>query len=414
MVYKQTDVLPITERTTQSNAERWLKIIKYGESGVVIQIQDDCEYRVSEILNNKSLLKEVLGPYYRKYLLTYVPINKAGIVSAMFDELLIVVRSRAISIPKNISKLETLCEYLINEGYNLGFFVTGVGELSYEIQYDELRVIEQILQTTHNVSVILFSDRDVTSEKYSQLVDKCSLLFDHVEIYPLYSIEDALQFVKYNESMWQMSLSSQVNQEIINKCGGYLWLISHIQRQLRDDFEMKWSDLVDDAGLLIKLESILTKLDTVSRELLRVVESGSISKTQRQTHEFKFLVSVGLIQDQDGALSLGIPLLSLAFKRIVDLDEIRLVEGNLHVGANNIMNEMSESEGKVLVHLVKNKQVVVSREEIGQILWSDKPATEYSDWAIDRVMSRLRHKLKQVGISPNLLRTVKRKGYIFG
>lgn len=414
MVYKHTDVLPITERTTHSNAERWLKIVKYGESGVVVQIQDDCEYRVGEILKNKQLLKEILGPYYRKYLLTYVPIDKASIDSAMFDELLKGVRARAISLPKNITDLATLTEYLVNQGYSLGFFVTGVGELSYEVQYDELRVVEKLLQTAHNVSVILFSDRDVANEKYSQLVDKCSLLFDHVEIYPLYSRVDALQFVKYNESMWQMSLSDKVNQEIVDKCGGYLWLISHVQRQLRDDFEVKWGDLVDDAGLLIKLESIMAKLDVEARDILRGVESGSITKSQKQTPAFQFLIKIGLIAEKDGVFDLGIPLLSLVFRRIVDLEEIRLVEGSLYVGTNNITKEMSESEGKLLVYLVKNKQKVVSREGIAQVLWKDKSEKQYSDWAMDRVISRLRQKMKQVGISPNLLRTVKRRGYIFG
>ncbi len=414
MVYRQTDVLPITERTTHSNAERWLKIVKYGESGVVLQIQDDCEYRVGEILNNKPLLKEILGPYYRKYLLTYVPIDKANIVSAMFDELLKVVRTRAISLPKNMTDLASLSDYLVNKGYNLGFFVTGVGELPYTDQYDQLRAVEKLLQSAHNFSVVVFSDRDITSEKYALLVDKCSLLFDHVEIYPLYSRADALQFVKYNESMWQMSLSNTKNQEIVDKCGGYLWLISHVQRQLRDDFDIQWSDLEDDAGLLIKLESIMAKLDSISRDLLRAVESGSISRNQKQTPEFNFLVKTGLVLEKDGIYLLGIPLLSLVFKRMVDLEEIRIVEGNLYVGAKKIVNEMSESETKVLVHMIKNKQEVVNREKIGQILWTDKQAKDYSDWAIDRVMSRLRQKMKQVGISPNLLRTVKRRGYVFG
>lgn len=414
MVYKHTEILPITERTTRSNAERWLNIVKYSESGVVVQVQDDCEYRVGEILENKSLLKEMLGPYYRKYLLVYVAVDKTGVASAMFDELLRLARKRAIAVPKHILDLSNLVDYLVSLGYNLGFFVTGVGELAYEVQYDELRVVEKILQTAHNVSVILFSDMDITSEKYSSLVGKCSLLFDHVEIYPLYSDDDALQFIKYNESMWNMSLSSKVNSEIVYKCGGYLWLISHVQRQLRDDFEMNWSDLVDDSGLLIKLESIMNKLDSESHDILRAVESDSLSKNEKNTQAFSFLVKTGLVKENEGIIQLGIPLLSLGFKRIVDLAEIRLVEGSLYVGTKNVMNEMSESECKILVYLVKNTQTVVNREKIGQILWGEKPVKKYSDWAIDRVMSRLRHKMKQIGISPNLLRTVKRRGYIFG
>ena len=43
---------PVTKETTLANAHRWLNIVRFGESGTVIQLQDDCEYSVLEIINN--------------------------------------------------------------------------------------------------------------------------------------------------------------------------------------------------------------------------------------------------------------------------------------------------------------------------------------------------------------------------
>lgn len=36
---------------------------------------------------------------------------------------------------------------------------------------------------------------------------------------------------------------------------------------------------------------------------------------------------------------------------------------------------------------------------------------DYSDWAIDQFISRFRKKLKQIGVSSGILKTVKGKGY---
>ena len=55
-------ITPVTAETTLENARKWLNIIRYGESGTVIQLQDDCEFRILEIINNPKILKHILGP----------------------------------------------------------------------------------------------------------------------------------------------------------------------------------------------------------------------------------------------------------------------------------------------------------------------------------------------------------------
>jgi hypothetical protein len=52
----------------------------------------------------------------------------------------------------------------------------------------------------------------------------------------------------------------------------------------------------------------------------------------------------------------------------------------------------------------------ISREEVAQILWQDEWTERYSEWAIDKVMSRLRKKIATKHM-PGILVTVKGKGY---
>ena len=79
---------PITPETTARNAKKWLNIVRYGESGTVIQLQDDCEYRVLEILNDKKILIDILGPYYRKYLLGYIQLDTKDLLSTIHEALI--------------------------------------------------------------------------------------------------------------------------------------------------------------------------------------------------------------------------------------------------------------------------------------------------------------------------------------
>ena len=74
-------VTDITPETIEENARKWLNIVKFNESGTVIQLQDDCEYSVTEVINNKNLLKKYLGPYFRKYLFKYLPIDQKDLLA---------------------------------------------------------------------------------------------------------------------------------------------------------------------------------------------------------------------------------------------------------------------------------------------------------------------------------------------
>src|SRR3972149_11989183 len=93
----------ITPETTLENAHRWLNIIRFGESGTVIQPQDDCEYRVLEIINNRKLLKTMLGPYYKKYLLRYLPIDQKDLQKSIHEALVELCREKNIGSLKKLT-----------------------------------------------------------------------------------------------------------------------------------------------------------------------------------------------------------------------------------------------------------------------------------------------------------------------
>nr|MBP9818058.1 winged helix-turn-helix transcriptional regulator [Candidatus Shapirobacteria bacterium] len=62
--------------------------------------------------------------------------------------------------------------------------------------------------------------------------------------------------------------------------------------------------------------------------------------------------------------------------------------------------------------LYGKKDVVVSRNEIGELLWTKDTEDKYSDWAIDQIMSKIRKKIGDVG-EQRVIKTVKGQGFVF-
>ena len=80
------------------------------------------------------------------------------------------------------------------------------------------------------------------------------------------------------------------------------------------------------------------------------------------------------------------------------------------------MADLQQSEAKVLAGLTVKAGQICSRDEIAQSLWGNNWTEEYSDWMIDTLIYRLRHKLA-AGYEIKTLRNqgyvLQKKGYIF-
>ena len=64
--------------------------------------------------------------------------------------------------------------------------------------------------------------------------------------------------------------------------------------------------------------------------------------------------------------------------------------------------------------LLSSKKNLIFRDVIAQAIWGKDWQDKYSNWALDRLVFRIRKKLKSIGLEGELLKTVKKKGFIFG
>lgn len=72
---------------------------------------------------------------------------------------------------------------------------------------------------------------------------------------------------------------------------------------------------------------------------------------------------------------------------------------------------LSSSESKLVRFLQKNQNALSDRDQIAKVIWENDWENQYSDWAIDQAVSRLRRKLKKANSEYEII-TKKGRGFI--
>jgi DNA-binding winged helix-turn-helix (wHTH) protein len=75
-----------------------------------------------------------------------------------------------------------------------------------------------------------------------------------------------------------------------------------------------------------------------------------------------------------------------------------------------VNNEFSKKENILFNYLLDNKDMICEREQIIEIIWPQEEELGVSDWAIDKLVARVRNKLK---LQKNNfeIQTIKTRGY---
>ncbi|MCL4364014.1 helix-turn-helix domain-containing protein [Patescibacteria group bacterium] len=392
----------LTQETLENDAHRWLNIIRYHESGTIIQIQNDAVYRVHQLLGDKKLLKKILGKYYRKYLLGYISLSEDNLIDAINKK--IQKWSQGKDLEDSLKKIES-------KGLDVGLFVDyATNIITNKSEQKQLFELETILRKFKNFSVIIFSEVDITEAGFNQLVNQCSSLFTHIIKYPLYSEKDSLQFTSYNESLWKFKFPEKTKQAVVKSCGGYLWLIRQALRLLRDEKDLTLEQVFSHELMLRKLDVVWSKLTEPEKDVLRKINNKYLDEDSKNSQTYSYLKTIKMIVND----SLGIPILKYVIEKEKRTNQLIVKDGDVFLDKENVSYQLTKSETRIIKVLIDNKTKLVTRNQIAQKIWGVNWEDHYSDWAIDRLIHRLRLKLKKIGFDESLIKTYKSRGIMLG
>ena len=94
--------------------------------------------------------------------------------------------------------------------------------------------------------------------------------------------------------------------------------------------------------------------------------------------------------------------------------EFKPETNEIYKGEENITQNLSPSEFRILRFLIQNKDRVLEKDAIIQAVWKDTKTQEgVTDQALDQIIYRLRKKIEDNPNDPHHLQTMKGKGYKF-
>jgi DNA-binding winged helix-turn-helix (wHTH) protein len=228
-----------------------------------------------------------------------------------------------------------------------------------------------------NEDISLYPD---TLSRYSYLSSVNQNLF----YFPYASDAEMSELISQNEARFNVNLTkSQVN-EIHTQTGGVPYLVKSY---------FKDTQVTPDA-----INNLLSGFTSQQISYLK----NKSPKVSESFHKLGITDSLGNIICPH--IATAVQSFRLTSELVVDEEK-----STLSVGKQKISDELMSYEKEIIFKLYSQNRM--SREEIALICYGSKKSSNYSDYAIDKIISRLRLNLKRIGVNPKIIQTNRGFGY---
>lgn len=199
-----------------------------------------------------------------------------------------------------------------------------------------------------------------------------------------------------------LNLPGSLENEFLSLVDGHNQYLQFALISLREIKDAKnltkktlWDFLIDDERISLQSEELWESLETFEQDILIKV----FRKEKLSTNQIKnayYLLNCGFFNEKTKKI------FSPIFEYFIGIKE-----KERHSGTST---ELSNKEFLLLNFLEKNENLICEREQIVENVWSQEKALGVSDWAIDRLVARLRVKLKNQNKKYEIV-TIKTRGY---
>ncbi len=204
-----------------------------------------------------------------------------------------------------------------------------------------------------------------------------------------------------NSKQYKLSVPQNFKKKLLESVDGYIQYLQYLLILLSEKKTLPqvdvalFSSLAKDERISLQSEELWESLNTFEQSLLlKKIQGEKLSKDDKKNAQY--LWDTGFLDEGDTIFS---PL----FEFYVNEKLEEKLQENQKV-------ELSKKEHTLLKLLEKKIDDICEREEIIEEVWPEVESLGVTDWAIDRLVARLRGKLK-LQKSPHEIVTVKTRGY---
>lgn len=284
-----------------------------------------------------------------------------------------------------------------------------------------------------SLSYVTATDQSLPRLRSGEQVDEFSELFEHSTHYVLpLNTDDARAFIAEQAALLAATFDASDNAFVLAQAGGHPGLLGIvcrrlaavtgaverdpsgdlvIHRQLRDS-------LRTDAAIRLECEKIWRDLDEAEKSTLHAIyqpgavhddfalaelrRKGLLSGTRFDPQFFAELFR-RFVQQQVAALTAVQPEAEPGVRLDVESGEVR-VDGQA-------IEPLTNLEYRLLLLLYGHLNKIIDKYQVVEAVWGEDYIDEVYDSAIDKLVSRLRHKIEPDPATPRFIVTVRGRGY---
>jgi DNA-binding winged helix-turn-helix (wHTH) protein len=264
------------------------------------------------------------------------------------------------------------------------------------------------------IHYIFTLSRDVDGAWLQQYDQIRLLLLQNLVYFPNFTSNDTKFTIERLCQKYGYAIPETLKESVASLSGGHVDIIKVSLQLLSNKTNLNNKELFEflNNQLEIKLifDDIWENLEENDKNCLARIAKGDYSKITISD----YLLNLKMVIVGNDIPRLFSPLFN-SFVKAKNTDTKTLSfnpqDGQILVDGLPPKEKISLNEFRLLSTFLKSPNVVVSREEISEILWGKDSYEKYSDWAIDQNMSLLRKKLDSLNVSPNKIQTIKGRGY---
>ncbi len=291
------------------------------------------------------------------------------------------------------------------KGKKIVFFLTNAQMLIYDNSYSLLNSMIDMQENDQNLQLIFLFSVDIIHPNIAKNIK--TSIFSYIVYYPFYNHDDVIGLIDHQAKKWSISVSKEQKADIAKYCGGYFWLVKQALICLKDNPHLRIENILRYEGVRTALEQLYTSLSDSERKSLQDVIYDRKIEDEMEEHSFHYLTKIGLIKNN----KVTIPLLASYLKNSLPQTKIEIVNNAIYVNSINIDRQFSRKEKQLFRTFILKKNQLITRDELAGSIWTNSSEESYSDWAIDRLVARLRKKIENLGIK-EIIKTVRNQGYI--
>lgn len=376
---------PITQNTFISIVSQWANITKRNDSASILNLSNREQlWRINQLLQDKEIVK----------LFSPSQIIVINLVSLPFDE------------------TEELESYLAkkrdkNKG-SVVLFILSADRLLDEKQ-SLLAFFNSLPHRNEDYKVLFFFQKNILLSHHVQKLSSFSTLYQNICPYPFYENPDQLQFIDYLEEKFKVKLPINVIKKIVINCGGHLWLIKEAVRYYM--YSHDESGLFSHAEMRLRLEILFNEFDDLEKKVLEKLTGNNLVINEKEKKIIDYFVNIKLLKLKNNKYFFTIPILAdyvreqASKKNGIHLNELH----QLTLNGITIEEYFTVREKRLLKFFLLTPKIPISRDKTASIIWKQE---NYTDWALDQFIKRLRKKLVLLGLNKNTLITKRNQGYM--